>query len=234
MDKGRRTMNKTEKLIGAIFAFIGAIFLIIGLVICINAYQKRAKWVETDAVVSEVIYRRDSEAVIVQYEVNGKTQEQKINGYSSGMVEGAPIHLWYNPENPAQIHTNALDMLHWMFIGMGGLFFAVGCSFFITPIIKGKKQKELLEQGEMVRADIVEIALNRAYSVNGRHPYYISCRWRNPENGQYYLFRSENLWYNPQDLLEEKQLKTLPVYLAPKNYKKYYICLDEIKVNDYQ
>ena len=76
MDKGGRTMNKTEKLIGAIFAFIGAIFLIIGLVICINAYQKRAKWVETDAVVSEVIYRRDSEAVIVQYEVNGKTQEQ--------------------------------------------------------------------------------------------------------------------------------------------------------------
>ena len=137
-------MNKTEKLIGAIFAFIGAIFLIIGLVICINAYQKRAKWVETDAVVSEVIYRRDSEAVIVQYEVNGKTQEQKINGYSSGMVEGAPIHLWYNPENPAQIHTNALDMLHWMFIGMGGAILRSRLQFLYYANYKRKEAKRVI------------------------------------------------------------------------------------------
>lgn len=227
-------MNKVEKLIGAIFVFVGGIFFIIGIVMCMNAYQKRANWTKTEAVISEIVYRRDSEAVMIQYDVNGEMREQRLNGYSSSMIEGKPIHLWYNPENPAEIHTDELDLLHWMFIGMGGLFLVIGSCFFVIPIIKRKQQKELLEHGEKVQADVMEIALNRRYSVNGCHPYYVSCRWRNPENGEYYLFRSENIWYNPQDLLEEKQLKTLPVYLTPKNYKKYYVCIDEIKVHDYQ
>lgn len=227
-------MNKVEKLVGAIFAMVGGLFLVIGLIMFANANQKTQNWTKTTAIISEIIYRGDSEKIMIQYEVNGEMKERRLNVYSSWMEEGKEMEIWYNPQSPAEVHTNVLDILHWMFMGMGSLFFILGSCFFVIPLVQGNKQKKLAQDGEMIRADIMEIAINRGYSVNGRHPYYISCRWRNPENGQYYLFRSENIWYNPQDMLDEKKLCTLPVYLDPKNYKRYYVSLEDIKVNDYQ
>ena len=48
-------------------------------------------------------------------------------------------------------------------------------------------------------------------------------------SGLVYLFRSNNIWYNPESIIEERQLKQLPVYLDENNYKKYYVGIDELE-----
>ena len=82
----------------------------------------------------------------------------------------------------------------------------------------------MIERGEKIYADFIEVTQNFHYSVNNRHPYNVICRWQNPADGQTYTFKSENLWDYPQYLTAIQ----IPVYLDIFNIKKYYMDLSEL------
>lgn len=227
--------NKVENLIWIIFTVIGMIFILIGLVLGINIfnYDNKENTIGTIANISSYIdYEGDRNyEVFVTYNVNGKEYESKLNYYSSGFYEGKEIEIYYDKDNPSKIGVKSLDLLFLIFPGIGLIFFIIGGTGIIIKIKRIKLEKNLKENGEVIYANYVETTINTSYRVNGKHPYNIICEWNNPEDNKKYIFRSKNIWLNPETIIEEKNKKKFPIYLDKKNKKKYVIDIDSLTEN---
>ena len=67
-----------------------------------------------------------------------------------------------------------------------------------------------------------------SYSVNGKFPYNIICEWNNSADNKKYIFKSKNIWINPENLMEEKNIKIFPVYINLNDKKQYFLDVDSL------
>lgn len=222
--------NKIENLVWIIFAGIGAIFVLIGTVVCINIFNYNNK-IETTGIITDISSYKGTDgdrkySVYVSYNVNGKEYESELNTYSSSFYEGKEIEIYYDKDNPNKIGSKSLDLIFLIFPGCGLLFLIIGGTG-IAIKIKGKmSERKLKETGERIYADYVETNINTSYTVNDRCPYIIICKWNNPIDNKTYMFKSKNIWINPESIILEKNIKQFPVYLDKNNRNNYVIDID--------
>ena len=226
--------NKVENLIWIIFAIVGAIFVIIGLTVMKNKLNYENK-VDTKGTITEILSYRDSTGdeeheVYVSYTVGGRRYRAKLNGYSSSFYEGKEIKIYYDKDNPSKIGVKSLDLLFLIFPGIGLIFLIIGGTGILVKINKRKLEKRLKENGELIYANYVETVLNTSYRVNGKCPYNIICEWNNPLDNNKYIFKSKNIWINPENIIKEKNIKQFPVYID-NNKKKYTIDIEFLTKN---
>ena len=226
--------NKLENLIWIIFASIGAIFVIIGLVVFGNIFNYANK-VDTVGTITEISSYRNTNhnrnhEVYVSYTVEGKEYESILNSYSSSFYEGKEIKIYYDKDNPSKIGVKSLDLLFLIFPGIGLIFLIIGGTGILVKINKRRLEKRLKENGELIYANYVETVLNTSYRVNGKCPYNIICEWNNPLDNNKYIFKSTNIWINPENIIEEKNIKQFPVYID-NNKKKYTIDIESLTKN---
>lgn len=220
--------SKLDNLVWMIFLISGLVFAIIGVVICVNMLYTQGK-VKTIGVIEEVSYGREhSSYTIVSFEVNGEKITARANGYSSGFYKGKEIEIYYNEENPNQISIPSLDLLFLMFPGIGVLFVGIGGTGLLVKWRKKKREEKLREDGDVIYGDYVETRLNTSYSVNNRHPYNIICEWYNVEDGKTYIFKSNNMWMNPENKIEEQNITTFPIYIDLEDKKNYMVDIDSL------
>lgn len=224
--------NQSEKRIYITFIIVGFVLLIFGIILSSIVFSKKGK-VETIGIISRIVrsYGNDDSTeynVFVTYEVEGKVYESKLDAYASSFYEGKEIPIYYMENNVQQIGSLSFNALILIFPGVGLIFFISG----LIKILKDKrgmsKKEKLKQTGQRIDAQIQEIMRNTSYAVNNRNPYMIICRWYNPADQKSYLFKSQNLWQNPADLIQEKNIQTLPVYYNPNKIKEYVVDLDEI------
>ena len=213
--------NKLENLIWILFASIGTLFVIIGLAVFGNVFNYKNK-VDTTGTITEI-----SPEVYVSYTAKGKQYESKLNGYSSSFHKGKEIEIYYDKANPNEIGMKSLDLLFLIFPGIGFIFLIIGGTGILVKINKRKLEKSLKENGELIYADYNETVLNTSYHVNGKCPYNIICDWNNPLDHKKYIFKSKNIWINPEKIIKEKNIKQFPVYID-SNKKKYIIDVDAL------
>ena len=228
--------NKLKNLIWIIFASIGAILIIIGLVVFGSIFNYEDK-VDTVGTITEISsyysndkYNRNHE-VYVSYIVDGKEYESKLNSYFSSFYEGKEIDIYYDKNNPSKIGIKSLDLLFLILPVMGLIFLIIGGTGILVKINKRKSEKDLKENGELIYANYVETVLNTSYIVNGKCPYNIICEWNNTLDSKKYIFRSKNIWINPENIIKEKGIKQFPVYINNNNKKKYTIDIDILTEN---
>lgn len=221
-------MKAIENMIGGIFLVVGVIMLIITGIVYGKMIQTKQGMVKEKAIITEIT---ESNQVYVEYFAKGKAYYKRIPIFSSGMKEGDTMEIYYDKENPSemQVKEEWVVFIAWPILGI--VFSAIGGGIVFSKIYKAQKKKKLMETGERVEAELEEIVLNTNYSVNGRHPYYIYCRWINPSTGETYLLKSDSIWYDPQPRIEEKNIQTFPVYMNPSNRRKYTVSLEEIEEN---
>lgn len=171
--------------------------------------------------------------VYVLYEAGSVIYKSRLNTYMSSFYEGKEIEIYYNRNNPSQIGMiDSFDIIMLsVFSGFGMLFCSIGLIGLYLPINKRKELKKLKENGEHIYAKYVETRLNTLYSVNGIHPYNIICEWDNPEDNKKYIFKSENIWQNPERVILERNIDMFPVYINRKNIKKYIVDIEKIEEN---
>ncbi len=226
--------NKLESLIWIIFASIGTILVIIGLVMFRNIFNYANK-VDTIGTITEIAsyrstnYNRNHE-VYVSYTVEGKKYKSRLNSYFSNFYEGKEIDIYYDKDNPNKIGMKSLDLLFLIFPGIGLIFLIIGGTGIFVKINKRKFEKRLKENGELIYANYNETVLNTSYRVNGKYPYNIICEWNNPLDSKKYIFKSKNIWINPEKIIEEKNIRQFPVYID-NNKKKYAIDIDILTEN---
>ena len=113
------------------------------------------------------------------------------------------------------------------FGGIGILFLIIGVIFLILMLQKKKEAQQLLDNGRYILAEICEIVPNYTVRVNGKNPYIIKCKYE-AINGTVHIFKSRNLFFNPESVLKGTRVK---VYTDRINYKKYYVDIDEVLPN---
>ncbi len=222
--------NKLKNLTWIIFTSIGAIFVIIGLFVFVNIFNYENK-VDTIGTITEIssyggTNRNRNHEVYVAYTVEGKQYESRLNGYSSSFYEGKEIKIYYDKDNPNKIGMKSLNLLFLIFPGIGLIFLIIGLAGILVKANKRKLEKRLKENGRLIYADYSETVLNTLYRVNGKCPYNIICEWNNPLDNKKYIFKSKNIWINPERIIVEKNIKQLPVYIDNNNIKKYIIDID--------
>ena len=228
--------NKTENLLWIIFTIIGGIFVVIGLIIVGNVFNYENKE-STVGIITEIsTYRGNNDdrnyRVYVSYNVDGRTYESELNGYSSSFYEGKEINIYYDKNNPNKIGMKSLDLLFLMFPGFGLIFFAIGGTGLLIKSKNKKLETSLKEKGDVIYADYVETIVNRSYRVNGIPPYQIICEWSNPLDDKKYIFKSKNIWIKPENIIIERNIKQFPIYINRNNMKKYVLDIDILENNE--
>lgn len=224
--------NKTEYLVWGIFFAVGMLFLIIGTVISIEKFNYD-DIVETKGVISDITVKGSGDntthTVTVKYYVDGMECQSILGSYSSSYRVGKTIEMYYHEDNIYDIGTKSSDKLFLLFPGFGLLFALIGGIGLYVLLSKKSRHRKLIENGRLIQADYIETTFNRSYTVNGRHPYIIICKWISDEDGMERTFESQNLWDDPQEIIESRGIVTFPVYLNTKNPKKYYLDIREIE-----
>ncbi len=227
--------NKTEVLVWAIFTIVGILFIIIGAIIGGNILNYENK-IDTKAIITDISSYTNSKGnrnyeVYVSYIVEGKEYKSRLNGYSSNFYEGKEIDIYYHKDNPRQIGVKSLDLLFLILPSIGLIFLIIGGTGLLVKINKENIEKNLRKNGELVYANYIETVVNRAYRVNGRHPYNIICNWDNPEDNKKYILKSKDIWINPEDIIQEKNIRVLPVYINLENKKQYLVDTSSLTEN---
>lgn len=226
--------NKVENLAWIIFTIVGTVFVAIGIILFGSVFDYTNK-IETTGIITRISLsgssENDSNKVYVSYVAEGNEYESTLSGYSSSFYEGKEIEIYYDKDNPNKIGMKSLDLLFLIFLGLGLISLIIGVTG-ISAKARGKKsERRLKENGELIYADYVETIINTSYSVNGRHPYKIICEWTNPVDSEEYTFKSKNIWSNPEDIVEERNIKQFPVYIDKNNKKKYFVDIDILTEN---
>ncbi|KLN62063.1 hypothetical protein WH96_00520 [Kiloniella spongiae] len=138
-------------------------------------------------------------------------------------ARGENLNVLYDPENPqnAKISDTLSLWLGPIILGIIGFIFSViGIGFSVYFYKKGKQKKYLLRYGTPVTAQIDSIIQNTNVRVNGKHPFQIIAQWQDPVSNTLHLFKSENIWFNPEPHIESDIITVLLNQAAPQ---KYYV-----------
>jgi len=228
--------NIKDYVLAIIFLSLGTLLFIIGIVMNSGVFlideQDR---VYTKAIITHIYTNHDSDGdtdydVYIEYSVNDKKYESELNSYSSSYYEGKEIEVYYDKNNPHKVETDeANSMISILFITVGGSFAIIAGIILFIQLRKSSIARNLLRNGVKIDADYVETILNTGYEVNGMSPYKIICKWKNPNTGIGYKFKSNNIWDNPQYAIEYNKITKIPVYIDPENPEKYYVDVKEIQ-----
>ncbi|MDE5631157.1 MAG: DUF3592 domain-containing protein, partial [Bacilli bacterium] len=172
-----------------------------------------------------------SHIVYVTYNVDGNAYESRLNSYSSSFYEGKTIDIYYDQNNPHKIGVKSMDLVFLVFPAVGLIFLVIGGSVLIVKKKKSNLEKRLKENGTAIYATYVETIMDTSLKVNGKSPYNIICEWSDPSNNQKYIFKSKNIWFNPENTIAERNIQQFPVYIDPSNIKKYAVDVESLLEN---
>jgi hypothetical protein len=133
------------------------------------------------------------------------------------------VQVFYDPENPTKASINSfgsLWVLPLIFSGLGTVFFSIGIVPFALTRRVRRRDEWLRTNGRHIQADFERVELNRNLRVNGESPYRIICQWLDPTTNKVHVFRSHNLWYDPEKYISAK---TLDVIVDPNNLRRYVV-----------
>ncbi|QGU89184.1 DUF3592 domain-containing protein [Erwinia sorbitola] len=137
---------------------------------------------------------------------------------------GKSIGVIYSRDNPGEAIIDDAISLYAMSAVVGfisAVFMLIGF-IGVLIIFRGGNKKRLKHNGKPVQAEIVDVVLNDSIEINGRSPWRIICQWHAPQSERIYIFKSENIFYDPSPYIKNNKIT---VYVALNDFKKYYVDL---------
>ena len=118
-----------------------------------------------------------------------------------------------------------LYILPIVFGSMGAIWLLVGIGFLIFVGIKDKKKKELIQNGNMIYAEVTGGSEVFNVQVNGRHPWKLECKYEDPFSGEIYLYSSRNVFLDPYLYIGQQ----IAVYVDKNDPSKYYVDIQSLR-----
>jgi len=144
--------------------------------------------------------------------------------------KGDSVRVYYDTRYPEFVTWTASDgwVMGFVVMGFALIPLTVGLCFIVPEMRRRTKKRKLLRMGNIVQAEFKEVTEETGTNVNGRSPYFINCEWIDDE-GVARVVTSERFWFDPSPIIEERQIKTFPVYIDPKNPdERYYVSVEEL------
>lgn len=115
----------------------GIVFLGVGIFFTV----RNKNYVETTAVITDIQTRGagddEDHDVYVSYNVDGQEYSALSDTYSSTYFEGKEISVFYNPDNPQEIHGDS-KLLGIIMMAVGGVLMAITVIIFVVVIVAAK------------------------------------------------------------------------------------------------
>ncbi len=217
---------------------IGAIFLL-GSILLLGAggysYHRTKKFLENSAAAKGTVVDlapRSSRSGGPTYApvVRFKTERgETITTYGSlassppSYRRGEEVTVRYDPKNPCEVSIDSffeLWFLTMILLGIGAVFGMVGVPMTLSSVFSARKIKWLRENGQVIMTEYQSVIVNQSERSGGQHPYQIVSQWLDPTTGKVYVFRSRNLYFNPEKYIQTSQI---PVRIDPQNPKRYWM-----------
>lgn len=221
-----------DYLVGIIFFIVGIIFF--GILLFFNhrdnEFMKHS--VKVVGVIENINYDYgiddDTIDVYVSYkDLDGVNHKGRSNYSSSNMNIGDKIDVYYDINNPSSFIVKKDAIFDYIFFGISGLFIVLGGILIVVPIIKKNQGSNLIKNGIKLTATITSVTMNNNYQVNGKSPYIINASFIYQD--LMYEAKSKNIWYNAEFIINNYNIKELPVYIEINNPKKYYLDTTELE-----
>ena len=243
----RNKITHTEEVKMNLFSHIKTVFLIIGIaLISLAVYSAKSASSLIDAYVlgtGEVIemieheyngsysYGKDSftYAPVVRFTSSNGTDYKFMSNTSSNSSTyyvGEHVEVLYLASNPNEAIIYSFFSL-WgdaiILAFFGSIFSVIGFALLVFIIREKRDGTYLLMDGLEVEAKFSKVELNESVEVNGRNPYRIVAEWLDPKSNKLFIYKSENLWFDPTDYIETEYLT---VYVDKNKRKKHYLGVD--------
>ena len=216
-----------DNIVWIILLFIGSLYLIISCILYTTGtipFQNREKAAAIITSIEEM--DEDDYKILVSYVIDGNIYNSKLNTYSSSYYEGKEITIYYDKTNPVSIADTDIDIIAIIFGGVGIYAIAIAIIIIIFKLRKKQLIIKLKETGYITNAKYLRTSINALFTVNGKHPYKIICEMDNSIDGKTHEICSKNIWYNPEKIIKERNIKSFRVYYNPNNLKQYYMDVD--------
>ncbi|MCW9707889.1 DUF3592 domain-containing protein [Fodinibius salsisoli] len=218
------------KIVKYVFSLVG-LGLLVGAFFWYNsntAFLEKA--ITAEGTVVDLVVNRSSDSRTYSPVVEFLTQEGESIEFVSRTSSNPPsysrgerVEVLYLLGEPRQAKINGFFSLWGGILIVGGLgliFFLVGAALVIVPIVKGRKDEQLRNNGYPIKTKFQRIELNESYSVNGRHPFQLITQWQDPSTSQIHVFRSNNLWFDPTDYIDRDRIT---VFIEKDDPETYYM-----------
>lgn len=214
------------------FLAIGAAMLIGSAALVAHTRGFVASALRAEGTVIDILPNRSGNSASVTYSpviefrtAAGKLVEVRSSTSSNppAYTEGDKVQMLYLADTPEDARLAGYLSL-WgaptVAASLGAVFLLIGGALIVWPIRAEKRARYLTEHGTPLQAEVREIALNRSYQVNGRHPWRIVAQWKDPVTADFHIFRSANLWGDPSEHLPGA---FVTVFIDGQNPRKYHM-----------
>src|SRR6218665_1718264 len=221
------------------FSIFKIVFLIVGaglLAGAVYSYADKKAFLEkaesAQGTVIEMIARRSDNSTTYCPVVRFKAKTGQEITFTSSVSSNPPsysvdetVEILYDPADPKEANINGFASL-WLvplILGiLGTIFFLIGALSYLFGYLKNKRKQNLRETGKQVSAKFTQVQLNTSYTSNGRNPFQIYSQWQDPKTNELYVFKSDNIWFDPTEFVKTD---TMRVFIDPENPKKYVMDL---------
>lgn len=116
----------------------------------------------------------------------------------------------------------ALPVVGVIFAAMGAVFAVLGGVFLLLTRRQRLLREELLRFGTRTTGKVTDVAIDRHYQINGRHPLRIMVQAMNPHTGELKTLRGPMVWTTTLSAGD-----AVDVLFDPQDEKKYIVELPE-------
>lgn len=195
-------------------------------------YQSTENFIQgaltADGVVTELIRSKSDNSTtykpVVEFTTQNGTVVEITSSASSNppmYTRGEAVEVFYHADSPQNGVINGFFSL-WglalIFGGIGSVFFLVGIIIIGFGLRRAAAIEYLKRKGTPVYADFESVGRNGSIRMNGRNPYQIFAQWKNPRTHEIHIFKSENLWFDPESHIDRDQIMVLIDQHAPEKY----------------
>lgn len=214
---------------GAIFLLAGVGMLTGGFFVWHSSADFAAHAVSAEGTVTDLAFSRSSKGSGTYRPVVQFTTADGAIVHMTGATGSSPpayargdhVRVLYDKANPehARLDSFAENWLAPLILGgLGSVFTLVGGGVLAAMVRKRKVRAWLTQNGMRVQAKFESVDYDTSLTVNGRHPWRLSCQWQHPVTQKVYLFRSDPIWYDPTAFIKRDQLDVLVNADDPKQY----------------
>jgi hypothetical protein len=215
-----------------VFLGLGGLMLIVGLGMGVQTMNFRQSASRAQGMVIGNQISTDSDGDATYHpEVEFQTADGRKHRFVGGTGTSPPsfkagerVNVIYKDREPdsAGIDTFFQQFFGTVLIsGMGLIFGSIGA----IPLYLRARRRRLADwlkaNGQPIQADLTGAQLITSMEMNGANPYRISAQWKSPATNRVYVFRSENLWFDPTPFLPAS--KTINVLIDPNNPRRHWV-----------
>lgn len=215
-----------------LFLVVGAALMAGAGVSAKNARTFIAESVAAPGSVIDLVRRQSSDSDTYAPVVKFVTQTGEAIEFTSSTSSSPPsyrtgerVEVLYRPLMPHDAKINAFGSL-WasslMLGALGAVFFAIGAGIILFAVYQARKAADLMKNGKRCLTTVHRVELNEHLRVNGKNPYQVLTQWQNPATGQTRIFRSNNVWFDPSEYLNGRNVM---VFVGRGDPDRYHVDL---------